>query len=302
MTEGQRYAKDWDEYSRAWDTQFGTQYQHLGDEWNDAGSPYDRDAYYFATYAARWLKPDQTVLEIGPGGGKWTVRIAPKVDKVLALDASSEMLQRTRERCESLDIGNVECILGNGKDFQPVPDGMVDFVFSYDVFVHIALEDTWVYAQEMARVLKPGGMGVCHHAINTTHQAWERIEQNNDWYRATGRTLGQFYYYSADALAKMYEHCGLYMMEQHIDGPTCTCVFTKPNSNVIPRLEQSLRGLISMDADDERVRASIVAELRSLQADFARLLDDLLEKANAESNWAARVHYASTIRRLWRGI
>jgi hypothetical protein len=75
-----RYARDWNGYSEHWDRSYGRQYAHLGDEWNDDGtSERARDELYFAVYAKRWLKPDMTVLEVGPGGGKWTVRIAPFV-------------------------------------------------------------------------------------------------------------------------------------------------------------------------------------------------------------------------------
>jgi hypothetical protein len=141
-----RYARDWNGYSEHWDRSYGRQYAHLGDEWNDDGtSERARDELYFAVYAKRWLKPDMTVLEVGPGGGKWTVRIAPFVKKVIVLDVAAEMLRRTRERCESLGIRNVEYIDASGTDFRPVADQSVDLFFSYDVFVHIALEDTFPY-------------------------------------------------------------------------------------------------------------------------------------------------------------
>lgn len=172
-----RYAKDWDSYSKSWERSYGNSYDHLGEEWNDDETlERKRDTLYFTVYAERFLSPEMTVLEVGPGGGKWTVRIAPRVKKMIVLDVSKEMLKRTKKRCDDEGISNIEYVLANGKDFQPIADESVDFFFSYDVFVHIALEDTWPYSQEIARVLAPGSRGVCHHAINSVPQSWDRIE------------------------------------------------------------------------------------------------------------------------------
>src|SRR5438128_10146612 len=138
-----RYTEDWNTYSKEWDTHFGQQYEHLGDEWNDDGTQdRKRDSFYFSSYAERFIGPDTTVLEVGPGGGKWTTRIAPKVRRYIVLDVAEEMLQRTKARCQSLGITNVEYILSNGKDFQPISDKSIDFFFSYDVFVYFLPDHT----------------------------------------------------------------------------------------------------------------------------------------------------------------
>ena len=244
ISEGQenRYAKDWNTYSQKWDQEYGSDYNYLGEEWNDDGTAErKRDQFYFNAYADRFINSDMTVLEVGPGGGKWTVMIAPKVKKVIVLDVAEEMLNRTKARCESLGIDNVEYILANGIDFQPIADNSIDFFFSYDVFVHIALEDTFAYAKEMYRILKPNCQGICHYAINSMPQAWHRIESNNDWYRQGKNTLGQFYYYSPESLLRMFEYCGLLVKEQHIENWHCTCLFQKP--------QQPLMGLSKDELD-----------------------------------------------------
>ena len=77
MAEENRYARDWNEYSRTWQTEFGQKYRHLGDEWNDdTTESRKRDEFYFSILADRFVHPAMTALEIGPGGGKWTVRLA----------------------------------------------------------------------------------------------------------------------------------------------------------------------------------------------------------------------------------
>ena len=298
-----RYARDWNAYSRTWDDQYGRQYTHLGEEWNDDQTPdRKRDAFYFLAYAERWIEPDMTVLEVGPGGGKWTVRLAPRVKRLIILDVAEEMLKRTKARCESLGFTNVEYILGNGKDLRPVADESIQFFFSYDVFVHIALEDTWPYAQEIARVLAPGARGACHYAINSIPYSWDMIEQENPWYRGGAHTAGQFYYLSPEALRRMYERCGLRVLEQHVEERYCTCVFEKPFDSIAPRFEALLKALISQDADDDQARARIVASLQALPGDLAARLGPVLLRAEQEKDFYKRFGYAAEIRRIWRGI
>jgi ubiquinone/menaquinone biosynthesis C-methylase UbiE len=297
-----RYSGDWNMYSRRWDLRYGSQYSQLGDEWNDDQSEdRKRDSFYFTTYAERWISSGMSVLEVGPGGGKWTVRIAPKVKRMIVLDVAEEMLKRTKNRCDSLGLTNIEYLLASGKDFQPIADETIDFFFSYDVFVHIALEDTWPYTQEIARVLKPGGLGACHYAINSVPEAWERIEQQNDWFRGGKHTLGQFYYFSPETLRRMYESCGLRVVEQHQEVWHCTCVFEKPALSIVPRLEALLKRLMSQHADNDGTRAEIITALRELPSQVEQRLDSVLAKVEKEDDAQKRALYTAEIRRIWRG-
>jgi len=297
-----RYAKDWNKYATGWDNQFGDRYAHLGDEWNDDSTPgRKRDLYYFSIYAERFLAERMTVLELGPGGGKWTVRIAPLVKRLIVLDISEQMLERTKARCESLGIKNVDYLLSAGRDFQPIPDDSIDFFFTHDVLVHIALEDIWPYTQEIARVLAPGGCGASHYAVNTIPQAWNRIEQNNEWYRFGRNTLGQYYYYSPEALREMFEICGLIVGEQHQEAWNYVCIFEKPLNSIVPTLERLLRELLSEAANNDQYRSQVIAKLRSLPSQLEKSLTSLLEQAQNESDYYKRVKYGAEIRRLWRG-
>jgi ubiquinone/menaquinone biosynthesis C-methylase UbiE len=297
-----RYAKDWNGYSEHWDRSYGKNYTHLGDEWNDDGTAERaRDEYYFTVYAKRWLRPDMTVLEVGPGGGKWTVRIAPLVKKVIVLDVASEMLRRTRERCEALGIRNVEYIDANGDDFSPVADQSIDMFFSYDVFVHIALEDSFPYAAEIARVLKPGAISVCHYAVGNRADSFGRIEMHNDWYRGQAHTLGQYYYFSPETLTRMYEHVGLRVFELHQEWCYCTILATRTADSLVAPLEQALRAaLAAAPGSDERLRAS--ADLTALPDQLRSRLALPLQKLVDAPSGGATADIVQEIRRIWRGI
>lgn len=297
-----RYAKDWNGYSQQWNDTYGRRYTHLGDEWNDDGTEARRrDENYFHMYAARFLRPDMTVLEVGPGGGKWTVRIAPLVKKLIVLDVADEMLERTRARCDELGLTNVEFIRGTGRDFAPVPSASVDMFFSYDVFVHIAVEDTFPYAGEIARVLKPGGISACHYAVGSTPGGLTRIEQTSWWYRDGAHTLGQYYYYSPESLRRLYEHAGLHVAEIHEEWCYAVVIGRKLGESLVAELEDALRGAIGSRAGTDSRRAAVerVRDLSvQLQAHVAALMPTLEAAETPQDVIAA----AQRVRRLWRGI
>lgn len=302
MSEENRYQRDWNEYSRDWEKVHGKGYRHLGDEWNDDGtSDRQRDELFFHLFAERFLTKDSVVMEVGCGGGKWTTRLAPRVKKVHVLDVADEMLRRTSERCQKEGIKNVEFIHGNGTDFAPIPDESIDFFFSYDVFVHIALEDTYPYAMEMSRVLKPGGKGTVHHAINSSPDGWDRIEQNNFWYRGGRNTLGQYYYYTPASLRELYQRVGMRVLETHEFWCHHTVTFEKPGDNIVPRLERLLASLMKEESANPEQRKWVVHQLRELHADMGQLLDPYLKQIEEDDDLPRRMGCAQAIRRLWRG-
>ncbi len=292
-----RYAEDWNRYSTDWDAHYGDRYEHLGDEWCDEGTAERRHENRVFAIAEPWLRPTSRVLEIGPGGGKWTVRIAPCVSELVVFDVADSMLARTRARCERHGLDNVACELGDGTGIFGAADETMDVVFSYDVFVHIALEDTVQYVTEMARVLRPGGVAIVHHAVNETAPAWDRIEAHNDWYRA-GATLGQYYYHSVHALHRMYERAGFIVLQTSIEYCTAILTVQRPAASTAPRIEQALRRAVLAGDAPALDRAS--ADLRAI-ADASRArLETLLSELAGTSPGQHRYAAVQRIRRLLR--
>jgi ubiquinone/menaquinone biosynthesis C-methylase UbiE len=103
-----------------------------------------------------------TVVEIGPGGGRWSVLLAPRSERLVLVDVAQRPLDLVAERLR--DAGNVEYVLTDGAALTGVADTSVDAVWSFDVFVHIAPGDQAGYLAEIARVLRPGGVAAIHHA------------------------------------------------------------------------------------------------------------------------------------------
>ena len=103
-----------------------------------------------------------TVLEIGPGGGRWSVVLAPRAERLILVDVAQRPLELVRERLAG--AGNVDYVLTDGSALTGVADAVVDAVWSFDVFVHVAPADQAAYLGEIARVLRPGGVAAIHHA------------------------------------------------------------------------------------------------------------------------------------------
>ena len=217
------------------------------------------------------------------------------------LDVAESMLDRTRRRCEAAGISNVEYIAGNGDDFRPVASASVDMFFSYDVFVHIAIEDTFPYTGEIARVLKVGGVSVCHYAVASTPGAWERVEQVAWWYRGQAQTLGQYYYFSPESLRRMYEHVGLDIAETHQEWCYCTVVARRLGQSMVARLEGALRVFMATVAGSAERQAAIQT-LRELPAALEQRLDQLVPTLESAEGREHTVRAAQRVRRLWRGI
>jgi arsenite methyltransferase len=103
------------------------------------------------------LKPGETVLDLGAGGGIDVLLSARRVGpsgKAIGLDMTDEMLGLARENQRKAGVTNVEFIKGEIEDI-PLPDDSVDVIISNCVINLSADKDRAI--AEAFRVLKPGG-------------------------------------------------------------------------------------------------------------------------------------------------
>src|SRR5579862_497 len=103
------------------------------------------------------LKPGETVLDLGSGGGIDVLLSAKRVGpsgKAYGLDMTDEMLELARENQRKAGVENVEFLKGEIEDI-PLLDNSVDVVISNCVINLSADKDRVL--REAFRVLKPGG-------------------------------------------------------------------------------------------------------------------------------------------------
>lgn len=103
------------------------------------------------------LKPGETVLDLGSGGGIDVLLSARRVGpqgKAYGLDMTDEMLELARANQKKAGIDNVEFIKGEIENI-PLPDNSVDVIISNCV-INLSPDKDSVL-KEAFRVLKPGG-------------------------------------------------------------------------------------------------------------------------------------------------
>jgi arsenite methyltransferase len=103
------------------------------------------------------LKPGETVLDLGSGGGVDVLLSARRVlpgGKAYGLDMTDEMLALARENQKKAGVENVEFLKGEIENI-PLPDNTVDVIISNCV-INLSADKDSVF-REAFRVLKPGG-------------------------------------------------------------------------------------------------------------------------------------------------
>lgn len=103
------------------------------------------------------LRPGETVLDLGSGGGIDVLLSARRVGptgRAYGLDMTDEMLALARENQRRAGVENVEFLRGEIESI-PLPDGSVDVVISNCV-INLSGDKRRVLA-EAFRVLRPGG-------------------------------------------------------------------------------------------------------------------------------------------------
>jgi len=103
------------------------------------------------------LKPGETVLDLGSGGGLDCFLAAKAVGstgKVIGVDMSPEMISRARQNAQTGGYTQIDFRLGE-IEYLPVADSSVDVIISNCV-INLSPDKDQVF-REAFRVLKPGG-------------------------------------------------------------------------------------------------------------------------------------------------
>ncbi len=147
-------------------TERWTQHEWVGrgDEWSPGGSHAGTDLLWWRTLLPRirTFVPAATILEIGPGYGRWTEYLKTLCGHLIAIDVTPGCIESCRERFAG--DPRLEFHVNDGTSLDVAPTGSVDFVFSFDSLVHAEGDVLDRYVEQFARILAPGGAAFLHHS------------------------------------------------------------------------------------------------------------------------------------------
>jgi SAM-dependent methyltransferase len=133
-----------------------------GEEWSEpwGGSA----AQWFGSILPRVQAslPAETILEIGSGFGRWSHFLRQHCGHLHLVDPDPQCMDACRRRFGS--DTKVSFHLNQADSLEMIPDGSIDFIFSFDSLVHVRPQTIETYLRQFAGKLKANGLAFVHHS------------------------------------------------------------------------------------------------------------------------------------------
>eukprot|EP00747_Dinoflagellata_sp_TGD_P077760 gnl/TRDRNA2_/TRDRNA2_159736_c0_seq1.p1 gnl/TRDRNA2_/TRDRNA2_159736_c0~~gnl/TRDRNA2_/TRDRNA2_159736_c0_seq1.p1 ORF type:complete len:292 (-),score=58.89 gnl/TRDRNA2_/TRDRNA2_159736_c0_seq1:100-975(-) len=216
------YAQDWDP-EREWVRKMAAnldrdttstaegdgapQKHYLGEEWS-----LDSDV---DDVVCDFIQPNVNgnfrVLDVGCGGGRLAVRVAPLVGELVCVDISENMLEKARVALQNQQ--NVSFILLQEPRLdREVLGGSCDMIVCFDVMVHMDLHLFHCYLWDFFRMLKPGGFAFISTADVTSEDGYGRFAKQKDY------SVGGFYFMCPEMVRSLAGRCGFQVVREAPQG------------------------------------------------------------------------------------
>jgi SAM-dependent methyltransferase len=134
----------------------------------------------------QYLRPESTVLEIGPGDCALSVELAQQARQVYGLDVSEEITHRAALP------SNFKLILSDGTSV-PLPADSVDVAYSNQLMEHLHPDDALEQLQGIWRALRPGGVYICitPNRLNGPHDVSRHFDPIATGFHLKEYTVGE---------------------------------------------------------------------------------------------------------------
>ncbi|MEN3369251.1 MAG: hypothetical protein V7609_1394 [Verrucomicrobiota bacterium] len=138
-------------------------------EWIEAGEEWSEP---WGGSAAQWFGsilpriqaglPANTVLEIASGFGRWSYNLKEHCSHLRLVDPAVECIEACRRRFAAET--HLTYHVNDGQSIEMIPNGSIDFVFSFDSLVHVHREIVEAYLAQLADKLPEEGTGFIHYS------------------------------------------------------------------------------------------------------------------------------------------
>jgi SAM-dependent methyltransferase len=137
-------------------------------------------------FLRRFLRPDMTVLEIGPGDCAFAFEVAKSVRQVYGVDVDA-VLSRNAE-----PPANFRLFLSDGVSV-PVPAGSVDLAYSNQLMEHLHPDDAREQLRNIFAALAPGGAYVCltPNRLNGPHDISRAFSEHAEGFHLKEYTVSE---------------------------------------------------------------------------------------------------------------
>lgn len=174
--------------------------------------------------------PTDRVLELGCGVGRIGLQLAPKVARWDGADISANMLEVARTRLAAQNnVGFTEL---KRSRLDGVADASFDKAYSVAVFIHMDKEDFFLYLEELARVLKPGGLLYFDTWNLASKVGWRRfmleVEQHRHADPSQRKDVARNQFSTPEEVRTFLEHAGFEPLLVMGDSPWVQAVALKP--------------------------------------------------------------------------
>ena len=179
------------------------------------------------------LQPTDRVLELGCGVGRIGHLLAPKVAHWEGADISANMLRVAKERLAA--HGNVGFTELARTSLAPIADASMDKAYCVAVFIHMDKEDFYLYLEELARVVKPGGLVYFDTWNLASKIGWRRYALEVAQYRGadigTRKDVARNQFSTPDEVRAFLEHAGFEILLVLSDSPWVQAVARRKGGN-----------------------------------------------------------------------
>jgi SAM-dependent methyltransferase len=176
----------------------------LGQEWGADDAVVEVVNRYIRPYVTR----ASVAGEIGVGGGRIASKVIEDVREFYCFDVSSRMLKQARSALAGHE--HVRYIRLQQPDCPVELRGRLDFVYAFDVLVHLDLHSIWRYFLAMRDLLVPGGRAFVHVASVTTPLGWEKFSSQKAF------SVGGLYFMCPELIATLANHAGFEMIKESL--------------------------------------------------------------------------------------
>ena len=126
-------------------------------EWDRLKKSHPYEKYITIRMMDRYIKSEDTILDIGGGPGHYSIHYARRGHAVTLVDLSDENVRFAKKKARQYGV-TMTAVQGNALDLSRFPDYAFDIVLLMGPLYHLMNEESRVQAiQEARRVLKPGG-------------------------------------------------------------------------------------------------------------------------------------------------